>query len=94
MSDDFGEVVVSRLGGASGTIVCSSDSMLNAVECHEEFQVRLGVGSIPSGVICFKNTLLLLSGDGLQEAKHLWKVPVRDSYNISGGNEFTTEVAA
>lgn len=47
-----------------------------------------------SGVICFKKTCLLLSGDGLQEARHLWKVPGRDSYNISGGNEFTAEVAA
>lgn len=44
-------------------------------------------------MICFKKALLLLSGDGLQEAKHLWRDPVRDSCN-SGGNEFTTEVAA
>lgn len=45
-------------------------------------------------MICFKKALLLLSGDGLQEAKHLWRDPVRDSCTISGGNEFTPEAPA
>ena len=36
-------------------------------------------------VMGFKEALLLLRGDGLQKAKHLWKDSVRGSCNIPGG---------